>query len=273
MLAAALALGALAFAPSFPVQGVRSRHTRTPPIYAVRIEPHPFEWANPRAKKEKDVPASPKEVPAFSKEVPTATFRIPKGGAPKPAENYPASQQREDDLAAVIKRAIDAELDLPVKRSRSQAQQLEKRVAEARALTDMAIDERARALVNTAVDEWMSDQIDVSQLHRRKAEARDEAAAEQDLRVALDQADDAHSEAMQARDAAFLAYQEAEAAVDAAEAAVNAALAPLEPNSSAIKQKADVAVERRHANHEVEDVDMVIVGDGDCIDVDEADES
>uniref|UniRef100_A0A7S0LDI0 Uncharacterized protein n=1 Tax=Coccolithus braarudii TaxID=221442 RepID=A0A7S0LDI0_9EUKA len=118
---------------------------------------------------------------------------------------------------------------LPRKHTRAHAQQLGERVSLARSTVDAAIEQRARELVNSAVDEWMNDMIDETELQRRKQEARQQATSEQVECGILLEAFDAYGEALKERDNAFLAFQQAEQKVDAFEMEVHAALALLEP--------------------------------------------
>ena len=129
------------------------------------------------------------------------------------------------------KRAIDLETETPRKRGRAAAGALEERVVGARSVCTAAIDTRVRELAQSALDEYMADQIDEATLKQRKAEAREKATAEHAPLTELERASAAYTQAVSASRAA-------EAAEDAAEAKLEAVLRGLErgqPGSSGVK--------------------------------------
>jgi len=129
------------------------------------------------------------------------------------------------------KRAIDLETETPRKRGRAAAGALEERVVGARSVCTAAVDKRARELALSAFDEYMADRIDAAEFDRRKAEAREKAAAEHAPLTELERASGAYTQAVYVR-------TRAEAGEDAAEAKLEAVLRGLErgqPGSSGVK--------------------------------------
>ena len=87
-----------------------------------------------------------------------------------------------------------------------------------------AVDQRARELAKPAFEEYMDDKIDAAELDKRKAAARQKAAAEHKPLATLDAAFSAYTKAVAAREAADKAAE----AEDAADAELVAALRALE---------------------------------------------
>ena len=119
---------------------------------------------------------------------------------------------REQRDAEGRKGAIDLDGETPP-RKRSKAG-LETRVVKARSLCQAAVDARVQELLKPVFEEYTKDKIDEAELKRRKAAAREEAAAGHAPLTKLDQA--------------FADYDAAMKAGDAAEAKLEAALAELE---------------------------------------------
>ncbi len=121
-------------------------------------------------------------------------------------------------------RAIDLEAEPSRKRGRAATSEMEERVAKARSVCSAAVDQRARELAKPAFEEYMDDKIDAAELDKRKAAARQKAAAEHKPLATLDAAFSADTKAVAAREAA----DEAAEAEDAADAELVAALRALE---------------------------------------------
>ena len=96
----------------------------------------------------------------------------------------------------------------------------------ARSRCSAAVDQRARELGQSALDDYWADRIDEAELKRRKAAAREKAAAEHRPLATLDGAFAAYTNAVADR-------ARAEAAEDAAEAKLEAALHALEQKGQA----------------------------------------
>ena len=96
--------------------------------------------------------------------------------------------------------------------------------AKARSVCSAAVDKRAFELARPALEEYMASRIDEAELKRRKAVAREKAAAEHKPLATLDAAFAAYTKAVAAREKAYQAYTKAEEAEDAAEAKLTAAL-------------------------------------------------
>ena len=101
-------------------------------------------------------------------------------------------------------------------------------MAKARSVCSAAVDKRVRELAQPALDAYMADKIDEAELKRRKAAAREKAAAEHKPLATLDAAFAAYTKAVAAREKAYQAYTKAEDAEDAAEAKLAVALRELE---------------------------------------------
>ena len=122
------------------------------------------------------------------------------------------------------KRAIDLEDETPRKRGRAATSEMEERVAKARSVCSAAVDKCAFELARPALEEYMASRIDEAELKRRKAAAREKAAAEHKPLATLDAAFAAYTKAVAAREAADKAAE----AEDAADAELVAALRALE---------------------------------------------
>ena len=141
-------------------------------------------------------------------------------------------RSREEKDAELRKRAVDLEYDTPRKRSRTQASQLEERVAKARSSTNSAIKRRMKELAAADYDEFMEDKIDAAELERRKEATRVQATADHQERTALDKAYDEYTAAGEAREAACKAQATAADVEEAAEAALHKVLQLLEAGPS-----------------------------------------
>lgn len=124
----------------------------------------------------------------------------------------PAFDERARELLFSA-RAIDLESDQLRKQAKAA---LEARVAKARTVCDTAVDERAREVVQAAIDDYFDDKIDEEELKRRKQAARQTASAEHDALSLLEGAYGAYTAATAARSAALKAEDEAADILDEA---------------------------------------------------------
>ena len=129
---------------------------------------------------------------------------------------------REQRDAEGRKRAIVVD-DMPTRKI--QAVHLGERVATARSTTDAAITRRMKEIIQPVIDEWLDGKVEATELKRRKEAAKAQATTEHVDRSSLDDAFEAYTAAVKAREAA----EEQEAA---AEQAVQKALEPFEGSSS-----------------------------------------
>ena len=158
---------------------------------------------------------------------PAPDIRVLGDAAPNEVQETGERSRAEKD-AELRKRAVDLEYDTPRKRSRTQASQLEERVAKARSSTNSAIKRRMKELAAADYDEFMEDKIDAAEFDRRKEAARAQATADHQQRTALDQAFDKYTAAGEAREAACKAQATAADEEEAAEAALYRVLQLLE---------------------------------------------
>ena len=122
---------------------------------------------------------------------------------------------REQRDAEGRKRAIDLDAESPRKRSKVE---LETRVAKARSLCQDAVDARVQEVLKPAFEEYAKDKLDGAELDKRKAAARQQAAAGHAPLTKLDREFADYIAAVEAR-------AQAEMAEDAAGAKLEAALA------------------------------------------------
>ena len=162
---------------------------------------------------------------------PAPDIRVLGDAAPNEVQETGERSRAEKD-AELRKRAVDLEYDTPRKRSRTQASQLEERVAKARSSTNSAIKRRMKELAAADYDEFMEDKIDEAELKRRKEAARVQATADHQQRTALDKAYDEYTAAGEAREAACKAQATAADVEEAAEAALHKVLQLLEAGPS-----------------------------------------
>ena len=121
--------------------------------------------------------------------------------------------------------AIDLE-QIDAKRACTLEARFSARMAKARSVCTAAVDAKARKLMQSAMDDFMSDKIDGATLEQRKAAARQQAVAEYAPLTTLDAAYDAHVSAEEK-------VKEARAALVAA----IAALLPEEAGSSEVQHE------------------------------------
>lgn len=162
---------------------------------------------------------------------PAPDIRVLGDAAPNEVQETGERSRAEKD-AELRKRAVDLEYDTPRKRSRTQASQLEERVAKARSSTNSAIKRRMKELAAADYDEFMEDKIDAAELERRKEATRVQATADHQQRTALDKAYDEYTAAGEAREAACKAQATAADVEEAAEAALHKVLQLLEAGPS-----------------------------------------
>jgi len=162
---------------------------------------------------------------------PAPDVRVLGDAAPNEVQETGERSRAEKD-AELRKRAVDLEYDTPRKRSRTQASQLEERVAKARSSTNGAIKRRMKELAAADYDEFMEDKIDAAELERRKEATRVQATADHQQRTALDKAYDEYTAAGEAREAACKAQAAAADVEEAAEAALHKVLQLLEAGPS-----------------------------------------
>ena len=177
------------------------------------------------------------DLEVLSKPVTSAAAKVPAATGDVQVVGERSWEQKN---AEGRKNAIALEPDTPRKRSRRQSELLEERVAKARSKLDPAIDQRVKELLQEAFDEYIRTD-DQDELARRKAAARQKAAAEHPQLRGLDKAFDDFTAAAKARETVWDEYRAAKDREIAAEAAVNKELGALEPSTSCVKREPTAA--------------------------------